>query len=318
MGVLALAGGCGSPFAAAAVGAGGSSGGGGGGGGSSGGNDLSDASPDVVEAIACMSDKTCTPLGQLCDLALGLCADRLTQPDAGVPEVAPPDASQPANCAPPTGDPCHAIPRFTATQVVDGAGDEFCAIPAFVMSLENAGFVTPAGAKSATTRAVVRMGWSTEGLHAHVHVDDAKIFGASPLYNGDNVQFFIAGEKPAIGKFSGTQDGAANQLMLAPPEPPAMGRSSTLFPSATFQYVGRVVAGGYEVELKWPWNGIATPVTAGKTIGLDLVIGVKDLATSVTRDFEYGMLRKSNATTSCMGVAELWCDDMLWCSPTLR
>jgi len=55
-----------------------------------------------------------------------------------------------------------------------------------------------------------------------------------------------------------------------------------------------------------------------KTIGLDLVIGVKDLATSVTRDFEYGMFRKPNPATSCVGVAELWCDDLLWCTPTLR
>ena len=268
-------------------------------------------------------------MGQLCDPQLGICVDTITSeagsgldaksPDVAVPvEAAPVDAGPPANCAPPMGDPCHAIPRLTATQVVDGAGDEFCAIPGFVMTLENAGFVNPAGTKNTTTRAVIGSAWSPEALHAHVHVDDARIFGASPLYNGDNVQFFISGDKPAIGKFSGTQDGAANQLMLAPPEPPAMGRSSTLYTSATFQYVGRIVEGGYEVELRWPWNGIATPAAAGKTIGLDLVIGVKDLATSVTRDFEYGMFRKPNPATSCMGVAELWCDDLLWCSPILR
>jgi hypothetical protein len=202
--------------------------------------------------------------------------------------------------------------------VVDGLGDEFCAIPAYVMTLENAGFVNPVGTKNPTTRAVVRMGWSPEALHAHVHVDDARIFGASPIYNGDNVQFFIAGDKPAIGKFSGSQDGAANQLMLAPPEGATMSRSTTLFPSATYQYVGRVVDNGYEVELKWPWNGIVTPATVGKTIGFDLIIGVKDLATSVTRDFEYGMFRKATTATSCMAVAELWCDDLLWCMPTLR
>jgi hypothetical protein len=238
--------------------------------------------------------------------------------DADSVDVISSDA--PTNCAAPaTGDPCHEIPRFTGIQVVDGAGDEFCSIPAFVMTLHNAGFVHPAGAMSDTSRAIVRIGWSPEALHAHVHVDDPKILVATTLYDGDNVQFFIAGDKPSVGNFSGTDDGAANQVLIAPPATPTgAGRASTHYGSPTFRVAARTVEGGYEIELQWPWNGIATPAAVGKTIGLDLLVGVRDLASSVTTEFEYELYRRIGAAATCMGDAQLWCDDLLWCTPTLR
>jgi hypothetical protein len=237
--------------------------------------------------------------------------------DADFADVISSDA--PTNCAAPTGDPCHAIPRFTGTQVVDGAGDEFCSIPAFVMTVKNAGFVHPAGAMSDTSRAIVRIGWSPEALHAHVHVDDPKILVASTIYDGDNVQFFIAGDKPSVGNFSGADDGSANQVLIAPPATPTgAGKSSTHYGSPTFQFAARMVAGGYEIELRWPWNGIATPAAVGKIIGLDLLVGVKNTPSNVTTDFEYELYRRASASTTCTGDAQLWCDDLLWCTPTLR
>jgi hypothetical protein len=187
------------------------------------------------------------------------------------------------------------------------------------MTLQNAGFVHPAGTMSNTSRAVVRIGWSPDALHAHVHVDDPKILVASTIYDGDNVQIFIAGDKPSVGAFSGADDGAANQVLIAPPATPTgAGRSATHYGSPTFQFAARTVQGGYEVELRWPWNGIATPAAVGKTIGLDLLVGVKDMPSSVTSEFEYELYRRVSASTSCTGDPQLWCDDLLWCTPTLR
>jgi hypothetical protein len=333
MWLVALATACGgSAFEAAnggnagAAGAAGQGGSGGGAAGGAQGGDSNVGSP----LIACSSDPTCTPLGKVCDLRIGVCVNFVGEGGAMVGDAsAPADANSadivsssdaPADCtAPGTGDPCHSIPRFTGTQVVDGVGNEFCSIPAFVMTTKNAGYVNPASTMSTTSRAIVRIGWSPDALHAHVHVDDPKVLGAPLIYDGDNVQFFIAGDKPSVGNYSGTDDGSANQLLLAPPDTTmGAGRSSTHYGSPKFDFAARTVPGGYEIELRWPWNGVATPAAVGKIIGLDLVVGVKDVAADVTVDFEYGLYRRDKATTSCMGTAELWCDDLLWCTPTLQ
>ncbi len=225
------------------------------------------------------------------------------------PEAAP-------TCAPtdvlPGGEPCTTIPAFRGNQVVDGKPDEFCSIPAKTLTTQTAAFVNPSGATDATSQATIRVGWSASALHVFVHVASAKVFQSSgELYDGDNVQLFIAGSKPANGTVDGTANGSANQLFVAPPST-ASGTAKAKAASGTpkYEYAARISDGGYDVEIKWPWP---SNMTAGKQIGFDMMIGVSN-PDAGGRKLEY-LLYRGTVTGSC---SEAYCDATLWCTPTLQ
>jgi hypothetical protein len=221
-------------------------------------------------------------------------------------------------CAGLTANPCTTIPRFTGTQVVDGFDNDFCNVPGYVMDLANAGYVNATTTPVSATRTVMRIAWSTAGLHGFVHVDDPNVIVVGNFYDGDNVQFFISAERPVSG-LPPTDGG--DQLYTAPPFGTNPATSQVTYITTTArQVVGQIVAGGYDIEVLWPWSAATTAMTSGKIIGFDVMVGVNDTSTASARDFEYGIvLRTPITTTTCPSTTiQMYCDDRTWCEPVLQ
>lgn len=217
------------------------------------------------------------------------------------------------------GDPCTSIPKFTGTQVIDGIGDEFCTVPGKTFNLSSAAFVEPTGAQNGTSKATVRAAWSADALHIHVHVDDPNVIvSGGDAWNGDNVQLFIAGVAPTSPTMDGKANGGANQIFLVPPSGALPGKASTPQAGPSYKSASRLVDGGYEVELLWPWIGIPAARAAGDQIGFDMMVGVQDFAQSGGREFQYGMYCNQSVGAGDAACVNLYLNAMLWCTPKLQ
>ncbi|MBN2803710.1 MAG: hypothetical protein JXR91_11485 [Deltaproteobacteria bacterium] len=178
------------------------------------------------------------------------------------------------------------------------------------------------------SRATVRVAWSADAIHAHIHVKDANVlrstFTSLPntpteFYDSDNVQIFFAVENP------GTFTTDAFQLFMIPPDT----SQGALYPDEysyagdgydyytstyyVFSYASRIVADGYEVELKATVPTGVT-LTSATSVLFDVQVGVKDTTNASTRDFEYAYAY--NCTGTCPeGPYYL---TSYWCNPTLE
>jgi hypothetical protein len=250
-------------------------------------------------------------------------------PEAG----AQPDASE---CLLPTGqDLCQTLPKFAAaSQVVDGVGDEFCGIPAMTFDAVSCPTVDPDPPPALPASVSLRVAWSAQAVHLHVRVQDPAIIvqpDRARLWNGDSVEIYIAGASGAqlTGAFDGTNDGGAIQLVLTPPSGafPARGEAffsrfgahSEIDPSL---YAGRLIPGGYELELRFPWPSSANPATPGARVAFDFALGVQDAASAGGRQLQCIIsdvfVDGAQACGLAAGTAAApYCDDRTWCQPEL-
>jgi hypothetical protein len=236
-------------------------------------------------------------------------------------------------CAEPTAAPCISIPRFAGSQVVDGNGDEFCHVPAAVFQIAAAPYVNPALHPSSPEVVTLRVAWSPDALHVHVHVDDPSVVPdtTTTVWGGDNIQVFFAGTTLMTGAYTGLEDAGATHVLVSAPT--SAGISTAVFAyNAAFtgvsrglvppqDFASRVVAGGYEVELQLPW-GIGASIAAGKRIGFDFIAGARN-PPSTTFDVEGGFANNPVAGDTYYSCGSgrpttPGCDDRTWCVPTLE
>ena len=250
-------------------------------------------------------------------------------PEAGVE----PDAGQ---CLTPSGqDLCAAVPKFTTTdQVVDGAGDEFCSIRAMTFAAVSCPTVSPEAAPALPANVSLRVAWSEQAVHLHVRVLDPSVIvqaDRAKLWDGDAVEIYIAGANGAEleGAFDGTNDGGAIQLVLTPPSGafPARGEAffSRLGEHAAINpslYAGRLIPGGYELELRFPWPPTANLALPGARVAFDFALDVQDTASAGGRQLQCVIsdvfVDGSQACGFAPGTpAAPYCDDRSWCQPEL-
>jgi hypothetical protein len=217
------------------------------------------------------------------------------------------------------GTLCTKVPSFTGTQVVDGFGDEFCAIPATKLAVRD-GVVPPTwGAPGSLVSSTVhaRVAWSPLGIHAHFHVDDGAIITV-PGGGLDSVILYVGGDIARSGLFdAATHDPGFMEIVLAPEGGPVgwpgftgdmPATTAGLFcrpdsstthcaPESMGQLVAPVqtatrrVPSGYEYELYVPWGtlGRAAPPSSGDSIAIDLGYFACDDPSAVgKRDFACG------------------------------
>jgi hypothetical protein len=283
---------------------------------------LADAAcPCVGGWTCCEAQNVCVPEGSACPGAVadGGADDAPSGPTGGS------DASLEVYG-------CATMPRFTAaSQVVDGVGDEFADIPPITFRASDAPWTDPAPPPDLPEVVTFRAGWSPDALHVHVHVDDPTLFVNSDptkLWDGDSVEVLVANSTTFTGTFDGTNDGGAVHVGVAPPAGiyPARGVIYVDKPGSQLRYelnsqlfAGRLVDGGYEVELELPWAPTTPAPSSGGSIGFQLAINAQDVPTPAGA--ENGRQLTANLPMRAVdpaGCGLIWCDDRTWCRPVLE
>jgi len=228
---------------------------------------------------------------------------------------------------------CDCLPSFgDRDQTLDGAGDEFTEIPAMTFEVSAMPYLSPSYMAAIPQEVTLRAAWSEEAFVAHIHVTDPLLLPdtSEPLWNGDNVQFFVAGTSTLTGAYSGTEDGGATHVIIAPPGDATAARGITIYEPcyacvmitslSTTSYVARAVTDGYEIEVRLPWGATAEPRVSGARFAFDLTIGVANAAAGGL-ELE-GVLKNDPtlASTSCSPTPTTHpgCDDRVWCTPRLE
>lgn len=238
------------------------------------------------------------------------------------------DAPAPTSCADPSMTSfCAPIVALVGAYAVDGLGTEYCASGVWARGFEVKAAMrttpTPVPAKI-TERVVVRAVLSSFGYHVHVAVlDDPRIVVDTTDYTqGDAVELFLRGAKPATGDLVADQ---AVHVVVTPP-------TATSGPNAAFYvggkkgaglpggaFAGRLVAGGYEVEVVLPWTTVKNEPAPGDKIGFDVAVDVKDDPSLSAREVRAIMSYEtvaSSPTCAALGkAADPACDDRTWCAP---
>jgi hypothetical protein len=258
------------------------------------------------------------------------------------------------------GDMCATIPKFTGTQNVDGIGDEFCDVPSTVLRVNGGVPLYPTFMPAPlSTKVRARLAWSATGLHGHFHVDDSVVVSSSYDNNWDGVHLFLGGELPFYGAFDGDKSDTGLWLFMAPPGPkaglPRFTGGTGAFAQVGYcilesgvmpgtgakcnprrfplvepgKFAGRIVEGGYELEVMLPWSvlGRASAPSKGDSIAADLGLAACDdpAATAwsnVCSDAKRGIvvLQRNDipGSTSCLSGSNPTCDARTWCRPTLE
>ena len=236
-----------------------------------------------------------------------------------------------AACVANSGNYCACMPKFAGAQVVDGVGDEFSALAPMTFALNAAPYINPSRAGSLPERVTFRAGWSDVALHVHVHVDDSSINPdpSSTLWNGDNVQLFVAPTDNLTGTYTGTEDGGAIHVLISAPSAADVSRAiviyqngvSTNSPFVTGSFAGHRVTGGYEIEAQLQWLPAANPRRSGARIGFDLLVGAaSDPSQGLALEGGLANFPVSAASPACDlgGRIQPGCDDRTWCTPVLE
>ncbi len=236
-----------------------------------------------------------------------------------------------AACVANSGNYCACMPKFVGVQVVDGAGDEFSALAPMTFALNAAPYINPSRAGSLPEKVTLRAGWSDVALHVHVHVDDPSINpdSSSTLWNGDNVQLFVAPTDNLTGTYTGTEDGGAIHVLISAPSAADLSHAiviyqngvSTTTPFVTGLFPGHRVTGGYEIEAQLQWLLVANPRYSGARIGFDLVVGAaSDPTQGLALEGGLASFPVSAASPACElgGRIQPGCDDRTWCTPVLE
>ncbi len=236
-------------------------------------------------------------------------------------------------------DLCSGLPRFTApSQIVDGVGDEFCDIPAMVFDLNHCAteYFTGSEPPKLDEQVYLRAAWSTDAFHLDVRVTDPHVVvnaDQSMLWNGDAIEIYLAGSSTLNGPFDSHEDGGAVQIVLTPPTStlaalgaafysPGGGASPFDAMLKASDYAGRLIDGGYELEMRLPWSADAEAMAPGVKIGFDVDIDAEDELDAGGRQLQCLLHQTSvDGHAFCgyaMGtMAQPFCDDRTWCQPTL-
>ena len=236
----------------------------------------------------------------------------------------------------PTGDACTKVPALVGTQKIDGIGDELCALTVTRFDKTTAQYVIPTPPPiDVDPHAEVRVAWSSDGLHLHVHVADAHVVvmpaESNNLHYGDSIEIYAAGFVPSAGDYDDKTDIGAVHVIIAPPGVD-VGARAYVYTSrydhlpvslAPALYAGRIVDDGYEIEAEFPWTLISrvAPPKAGDQVGFTLAVNAKDDPAQERRSMQmtFGYRSVGVPADSCSGLAaEPYCDDRTWCLPVLE
>lgn len=229
------------------------------------------------------------------------------------------------------GDYCARMPRFIGTQVVDGAGDEFSTLAPMTFDLSTARYVNPSRASVLPEKVTLRAGWSGVALHVHVLVEDPSIvpdLNAS-LWNGDNVQLFVAPTANLTGTYTGTEDGGAIHVVISAPDAANLSRAiviyqngvSTNTPFVTGLFASHRVSSGYEIEAQLQWLPVANPLQSGAGMGFDVLIGAASAASqglALEGGLANNLVAGPSPACDLGGRVQPGCDDRTWCRPILE
>lgn len=241
------------------------------------------------------------------------------------------------NCAV-GGDPCKQIPQLTVTQVVDGVGDDLCAVPAVQFDKDHAAKVIVYHATPPEI-AKVRVAWTSAALSVFVDVQDASVqtvYAADPtqavskIYQGDSIELMISSSNNVTG-LTGTDSntlhvtipasGPAVQVKTSNQNGASQGAYTTL---PTSEYAQKITATGYAIEMRLPWPGSAP--SAGTAVRFDIALNSADKTFSSVDDMRDGQLiyylGTVAGTTTCQGTGGdgtvPFCDDRTWCGTPLQ
>jgi hypothetical protein len=261
--------------------------------------------------------------------------------NAGEREAAAPDAA--ACDLPSGGEPCAFIARLAGEQVLDGRDDEFCGIAERVfvgakgVAASVEGTAVDAAPSGVEGTAHLRVAWSARGLHVFARVDKSSVITAPPggqVYIYDALEVFAAGSSNLTGPYGGVPgtDRGAVHVIVAPPSSGAPGQASLfqvggnkvadLLPS---QFAVVLVPSGFAVELALDWGilGLAAAPAPGALIAFDVALDLRFPADGGTERFQsyLGVIATTApAPTACRADAVFapFCDDRIWCTPTLQ
>ncbi len=226
---------------------------------------------------------------------------------------------QSAACNTETFDPCAIIPAFEGTQVVDGDGEDFCALPSFEFRLVDGEYVSDEDGRidpdtispELPNRATVWVAWSTEGLHVYARVYDPNVFAnLYTVWEGDAVEFYVSGRAPTgtvTGGYPTTN--APFQVLLGAPDD--RGRSIAAYKNDdpfTGEFASVLTEDGFAVEalIGWPY---LVNITSGSTLGFDMALDAA--LTRQARDYQ-GVMVYDCVTSTCDQAYET---ASVWCSP---
>lgn len=221
---------------------------------------------------------------------------------------------------------------------IDGNGDEWCSLRAFELDALACNWLEPDPLPgwAANAKARVRLAWEPGADAAHsalyldVIVSDTSLHVApvgSPVGQGSSFTLYVGAVSPLTGAYDDVADQGATAFVMAPSQPGIPARASVDVRGAPahglpsgVEYGARPVVGGYEIEAKFPWSviakgGSAAPVPAlGQTIGLDLVLKLRDATGKIVRLIWHA---GGVTATTCPTDPLPECDDRTWRTPKL-
>jgi hypothetical protein len=258
-------------------------------------------------------------------------ADAATQLDASDGS----DASD--GCAPSTSaDTCKSIPLFKGVQTVDGLGDDFCGVPAFVFIPANERLTADPepGNPGLLIQATVQVAWSPDpnaALHVFVHIPKWPVYAAAPPaypWSEDAVEVLAAGSATDLtGNADASDPGATHIIIAAPPTDSAAsyatngGGIGTPLAAGTFATILDENV-GYNVELEIPWSTLGSPPPSKGAkiafdVGFDLMLP-SDGGLERYQAFHSILALTGAPSQACGGFLQPSCDDRTWCTPTLE
>ncbi len=221
---------------------------------------------------------------------------------------------------------------------IDGDGGEWCSLRAFDLDAAACNWLEPdpLPAWAAGARARVRLAWqagadaSSSALFLDVVVRDASLNvapAASPVDTGASFTLYVGAVSPLTGAYDDVADKGATAFVLAPAQGTVPARAAVDVRGAPahglpagVEFGARRIAGGYELEAKFPWSVIAkggdlSPVPAlGQPLGLDLELKVRDATGALARLIWHA---GGVTSTSCPTDPLPECDDRTWRTPKL-
>jgi hypothetical protein len=229
-------------------------------------------------------------------------------------------------------DPCKEIPKFSGTQKVDGNSDDFCNVPSFELSFANAkgvnnNKITSGSTSDYTQRAIAKIAWSTDAIHAYIKVIEKPVRSNSSvdkIWDGDSIELMItpngSGSGPTVDDPKALHIIANNALVVTVKSTKESGTHTQL--SDSNQVWTGYTDDGFAVELNIPWPDSTKP-SAGTAVRFDMTMNVDTESVDPTvwgRDAQavFAMTTLTGESTCAATPATPFCDEALWCPTKLK
>jgi hypothetical protein len=241
----------------------------------------------------------------------------------------------PVLCGADNAAPCTRISKLSGSPLLDGKGDEYCAIPSFHLNASTAKIAGKVNAYNGTPTedATVKVAWSPDGLVLFADVVDTSVQtvnakdptqAVDKTYQGDSIEIFISSSDAVTGS-TGADSNTLH--VIIPADGPAVavqtsGTTGTPTEWLSTQYKQSKTATGYAIEALLPWPG-GSP-EAGTQVRFDLGLNSADSNCSGVDDMRDGQLLYyvgQVSSSTCQGSSEgpvPYCDDRTWCATTLQ